>query len=176
MLDQIPPVFRARIFRLMYRHVIERPYLLEGVSDGFIDSLACELSIDLFMPHVTIVGQDDVGLELYFMVSGAVEALIYNDEDEDDEAAAAAEAARLRALEEEHQQRVKEEKALQVIRKAQAALKGKGGGVARNQSVGGLVAFPGVRPRCGAGCGGRAEGCGCAQGDRTAAAPGAEQA
>lgn len=56
-----PPVFRARLFRYMYRPVIQQAYLLEGVSEAFIDTLACELLIEIFMPGIVIVSQYDAG-------------------------------------------------------------------------------------------------------------------
>ena len=67
-LEEFPPVFRARLFRHLYRPVIQQSYLLSGATDAFIDTLACELAIELFMPDVTIVSQYDAGLEIYFMV------------------------------------------------------------------------------------------------------------
>ena len=56
-LEEFPPVFRARLFRHLYRPVIHRGYLLKGVSEAFIDMLACNLEVELFMPNVTIVSQ-----------------------------------------------------------------------------------------------------------------------
>lgn len=48
----------------------------QEVSDALIDTVACELTVDIFMPHVTILTQLDAGLELYFIASGAVEMVL----------------------------------------------------------------------------------------------------
>lgn len=86
--DKLPPVFRSRIFRILYRPVVEQPYMFraratipgppchhfprrpepshsrepaargallsaspQDVSDALIDTVACELSVDIFMPQ-----------------------------------------------------------------------------------------------------------------------------
>ena len=43
MLDEFPPVFKARLFRQLYRPVIMQSYLLWEVSNAFIDMVACEV-------------------------------------------------------------------------------------------------------------------------------------
>lgn len=46
--EAFPPLFRARLFRIMYRPVIERSFLLRGATDTFLDLLSCELVVHLF--------------------------------------------------------------------------------------------------------------------------------
>lgn len=46
--EAFPPLFRARLFRIMYRPVIEKSYLLKGATDTFVDLLSCELIVHLF--------------------------------------------------------------------------------------------------------------------------------
>lgn len=74
-LQELPSVFRARIFRLVYRPIILKSYLLVGASDAMIDTLACELQHELYMPGMAVVAQYHGVLELNFIVSGTAEVL-----------------------------------------------------------------------------------------------------
>lgn len=46
--EAFPPLFRARLFRLMYRPVVEKSFLLRDATDTFLDLLSCELVVHLF--------------------------------------------------------------------------------------------------------------------------------
>lgn len=52
-LEELPTVFRARIFRIVHRPIITKSYLLQGVSDALIDTLSVELKHELYMPART---------------------------------------------------------------------------------------------------------------------------
>lgn len=75
-LDGFPAVFRTRIQRLLYRPVIELSFVGDIASDEFIDTLACVLTVEMFMPETDAVSQSDAAFEMFFMVSGAAEVLL----------------------------------------------------------------------------------------------------
>ncbi len=87
MLDAFPPVLRARVSRLLHLPVLAASPLLAGCGHGFVDALACHVSVELFMPGVTVLCQFDASLELFFIASGTAEVLALEEvaepEDED---------------------------------------------------------------------------------------------
>ena len=74
--DEFPPVFRARLFRYMYRPLVEQSYLLQNAGPTFIDLLATELHMEVFLPGVTVLTQADAPLSMYFVVSGCLSGLL----------------------------------------------------------------------------------------------------
>jgi ankyrin repeat protein len=83
-LDAFPPVLRARVSRLQHLPVLSAAPLLAGCHDAFVDALSCHVSVELFMPGVTILSQFDGSLELFFLASGQAEVLALEEVDEDD--------------------------------------------------------------------------------------------
>jgi ankyrin repeat protein len=86
-LDAFPLVLRARVSRLLHLPVLAASPLLAGCGHGFVDALACHVSVELFMPGVTVLCQFDASLELFFIASGTAEVLALEEvaepEDED---------------------------------------------------------------------------------------------
>jgi len=81
-MDSFPPVLLARVSRLLHLPVLAASPLLTGLGSAFVDLLACHVTIELFMPGVTVVSQFDASMELFFLASGTAEVLAL-DEAED---------------------------------------------------------------------------------------------
>lgn len=46
-LETFPPILRAKLFRVMYRPIIESAYILDQVPDTFVDVLSCALQVEM---------------------------------------------------------------------------------------------------------------------------------
>ena len=79
-----PPVLRARVARLLHLPVLAAAPLLAGCGSGFLDALACHVTVELFMPGVVILSQFDASLELFFLASGTAQVLALEETDEVD--------------------------------------------------------------------------------------------
>ncbi len=75
MLESFPPVLRARVARLLHLPVLSATPLLADCGHGFVDALACQLAVELFMPGVAVLSQFDMSHELFFLASGAAQVL-----------------------------------------------------------------------------------------------------
>jgi hypothetical protein len=77
-----PPVLRARVSRLLHLPVLSAAPMLAACGAGFVDALACHVSVELFLPGAVILSQFDASLELFFLASGTAEVLALEETDE----------------------------------------------------------------------------------------------
>lgn len=88
-LQSFPPMFRSRIFRLLYKPIVSNTYMLLDAGDALIDVLATALSIELFQEGIPIVNQYETGLQLFFVITGEANEMFVklelDPEDEPDE-------------------------------------------------------------------------------------------
>ena len=77
-LDAMPPALRRRVAASLYRPLIARAYIFEGLPPGdpFVAVFATSLVVELYMPGMNILTQGAPALELFFVASGTADALL----------------------------------------------------------------------------------------------------
>mmetsp|Transcript_70242 Transcript_70242/g.222714 ORF Transcript_70242/g.222714 Transcript_70242/m.222714 type:complete len:872 (-) Transcript_70242:72-2687(-) len=74
--DKLTPALRLRVLRHQFDGVLKRSPLLHKCSRYFLDALLIRLTADTFSPGQRIAREGDAPNELYWVVSGLVEAVV----------------------------------------------------------------------------------------------------
>ncbi|KAH9761003.1 Potassium channel KAT3 [Citrus sinensis] len=76
-LEDLPKAIRSSISQHLFRGTVEKTYLFQGVSVDLIAQMVSEMKAEYFPPKVEIILQNEIPTDLYIVVSGAVDVLIY---------------------------------------------------------------------------------------------------
>ncbi|KZV53911.1 hypothetical protein F511_23676 [Dorcoceras hygrometricum] len=76
-LEDLPKAIRSSIAQHLFRRIVENSYLFKGVSEDFIVQLVPEMRAEYYPPKMDIVIQNEMPMDFYIIVSGAVDVLTH---------------------------------------------------------------------------------------------------
>ncbi|KAH1131708.1 hypothetical protein J1N35_003086 [Gossypium stocksii] len=76
-LKDLPKAIRSSIAQHLFWKTVEKTYLFQGVSDGFLSQLVSEMKAEYFPPRIEIILQNEIPTDFYILVSGAVDVVTY---------------------------------------------------------------------------------------------------
>eukprot|EP01018_Ginkgo_biloba_P026192 Gb_31891 [translate_table: standard] len=78
-LNDLPKAIRSSIAQYLFREIVYKVYLFQGVSCDFLFQLVSEMKAEYFPPKEDIILQNEAPTDFYVLVSGTVELFAYRD-------------------------------------------------------------------------------------------------
>ncbi|XP_019056062.1 PREDICTED: potassium channel KAT2 [Nelumbo nucifera] len=78
-LNGLPKAIRSSIAHHLFFPIIHKVHLFQGVSSDFLFQLVSEMEAEYFPPKEDIILQNETPTDLYILVSGAVDFIVYVD-------------------------------------------------------------------------------------------------
>ncbi|XP_042465861.1 potassium channel KAT3-like [Zingiber officinale] len=78
-LDCLPKAIQSSIAEHLFLPIVQKVYLFQGVSLNLIFQLVSEMQAEYFAPNEDVILQKETPTDLYIIVSGSVEVVMYSD-------------------------------------------------------------------------------------------------
>lgn len=78
-LNGLPKAIRSSIADYLFHPIAQRAYLFRGVSQDFLFQLVSEMEAEYFPPKEDVILQNEAPTDLYILVSGTVDLILYVD-------------------------------------------------------------------------------------------------
>ncbi|KAG8639260.1 hypothetical protein MANES_14G128600v8 [Manihot esculenta] len=76
-LDSLPKAIRSSISHYLFYSLLDRVYLFRGVSNDLLFQLVSEMKAEYFPPKEDVILQNEAPTDLYILVTGAADLLVY---------------------------------------------------------------------------------------------------